>query len=116
MTKEMELAKHLYIFKIIAYYTEWGGNNATVTVIELWPYRKDSSTNFILFNQKFMASPPLPPSPSYVLSLSGHRDLSRRRHETHDLNWCKLVYREDCFDYKGVFLCYLFVLWYSATF
>ena len=22
MTKEMELAKHLYIFKIIAYYTE----------------------------------------------------------------------------------------------
>ena len=34
-------------------------------------------------------APPSPPSPSYVLSLSGRRDLSRRRHETHDLNYCR---------------------------
>ncbi|GMI19599.1 hypothetical protein TeGR_g12106 [Tetraparma gracilis] len=33
---------------------------------------------------------PLPPaSPDYVLSLSAHRDLSRRRHEEHDLSWCR---------------------------
>jgi hypothetical protein len=33
---------------------------------------------------------PLPPSsPDYILSLSSHRDLSRRRHESHDLSWCR---------------------------
>ncbi|GMH96825.1 hypothetical protein TrST_g481 [Triparma strigata] len=34
--------------------------------------------------------PPPPRSDaSYILSLSGHRDLTRRRHESHDLNWCR---------------------------
>ena len=36
-----------------------------------------------------------PPSPlpaasaDHVLSLTAHRDLSRRRHEEHDLSWCR---------------------------